>query len=425
MKFLLSHPSVAPFVQQVGRALWEANMMDKFATTLTDYPDANWRKIICQLAKTINIDLEPQLQRRAIKEFPLELVVNNPWGELAGLIARKLDRDGSFSDFVWEKTELGWYSNWVADVLKKSGRNINAVYGYECCSLQIFQAAKHLNIFKVYDVPAPEHDFVHQILQNELDKFPELLTPYREKVKRKHEKRTKLRRDEWNLANLVIANSEFTKSSYQTAGLDISKIAVVPYGAPPPRIDGVLGGMPIGEPIHFLWAGTFSIRKGAHYLLEAWKQLNPANASLQVLGAMGLPEKLLQNLPESITISGTVPRSQLYEIYHQSDVFVFPTLCDGFGMVVTEAFAQGLPVIATDRAGASDLIQHGKNGFIIPAGDALALAEIMEWCISHRQEVKCMRQAALDTAAKWQWSDYRAKLIESINDGFQKSGYAT
>jgi len=40
MKFLLSHPSVAPFVQQVGRALWEANMMDKFATTLTDYPDA-------------------------------------------------------------------------------------------------------------------------------------------------------------------------------------------------------------------------------------------------------------------------------------------------------------------------------------------------------------------------------------------------
>jgi glycosyltransferase involved in cell wall biosynthesis len=139
---------------------------------------------------------------------------------------------------------------------------------------------------------------------------------------------------------------------------------------------------------------------------------------------MGLPEKLLQNIPDSITISGTVPRSQLYEIYHQSDVFVFPTLCDGFGMVVTEAFAQGLPVIATDRAGASDLIQHGKNGFIIPAGNALALAEIMDWCITHRQEVKAMRQAALDTAAKWQWSDYRSKLIESINDGLPKSGYA-
>lgn len=424
MKFLLSHPSVAPFVQQVGRALWEANMLEKFATTLTDYPEANWRKVICQLAKTVNIDLASQLQRRSIKEFPLEVVVNNPWGEIVSLVARKIDRDGSFSDFIWEKAELGYYSNWVADLVKKSDTAIDAIYGYETCSLKSFQTAKHLNKFRVYDVPAPEHDFVHQILRKELDKFPELLTPYREKVQKKHEERTQLRRNEWNLANLVIANSEFTKNSYRTSGLDVSKVAVVPYGAPPPRIDGALGGTTIDQPIRFLWAGTFSIRKGAHYLLEAWKQLNPANASLQVLGAMGLPEKLLQNIPDSITISGTVPRSQLYEIYHQSDVFVFPTLCDGFGMVVTEAFAQGLPVIATDRAGASDLIQHGKNGFIIPAGNALALAEIMDWCITHRQEVKAMRQAALDTAAKWQWSDYRSKLIESINDGLPKSGYA-
>ena len=157
----------------------------------------------------------------------------------------------------------------------------------------------------------------------EINKFPELRTAYRQKVEIKHEERTKFRRDEWNLANLVIANSEFTKNSYKTSGLDVSKVAVVPYGAPPPRIDGALGGTTIDQPMRFLWAGTFSIRKGAHYLLEAWKQLNPANASLQILGAMSLPKKLLENIPESINISGTVPRSQLYEIYHQSDIFVF------------------------------------------------------------------------------------------------------
>ena len=424
MKFLLSHPSVAPFVQQVGRALWEANMLEKFATTLTDYPEASWRKIICRIAKTVNIDLANQLERRTIKEFPLDLVVNNPWGELANLLARKIDRDGSFSDFVWEKTEPGYFLTWVASLLESKNKTIEGIYGYEYCSLTTFRKAKELNIARVYDVPAPEHDFVYHILQKEINKFPELRTAYRQKVEIKHEERTKFRRDEWNLANLVIANSEFTKNSYKTSGLDVSKVAVVPYGAPPPRIDGALGGTTIDQPMRFLWAGTFSIRKGAHYLLEAWKQLNPANASLQILGAMSLPKKLLENIPESINISGTVPRSQLYEIYHQSDIFVFPTLCDGFGMVVTEAFAQGLPVIATDRAGASDLIQHGKNGFIIPAADALALAEIMNWCTNHRQDVKAMRQAALDTAAKWQWSDYRAKLIESINEGLQKSGYA-
>ncbi len=425
MQFLLSHPGVAPFVQQVGRALWEANMLGKFATTLVDRPNANWRKILSQLVEPINIDVDRQFQRRSIQEFPLELVVNNPWGEVANLIARKIDRDGSFSDFIWEKAKLGWFVNWATRLLEKNARNIDAVYGYECCNLKVFTKAKQLNKACVYDVPAPEHDFVHQILQAELAKFPQLRTPYRQKVEIKHKERTKLRREEWNLADIVIANSEFTKQSYASADLDISKVMVIPYGAPPPRVDGALGGTTKSDqqPIRFLWAGTFSIRKGAHYLLEAWKQVNSANANLRVLGAMGLPEILLQDIPDSITISGTVPRSQLYEIYHQADIFIFPTLCDGFGMVVTEAFAQGLPVITTDRAGASDLIEHGKNGFIIPAGDALALAEIIEWCITHREKVKAMRQSALDTAAQWQWSDYRVKLVESIKHGLEKTGH--
>jgi len=321
MKFLLAHPSVAPFVQQVGRALWEAEMLENFATTLTDHSEATWRKIICQSARMLNIDLESQIQRRAIKEFPLDVVINYPWGEIANLLARKFDRDGIISDFVWEKTEPGWFMDWVASLLEKSDRTFNAMYCYEYCSLKIFKKARELNIARIYDVPAPEHDFVHRILQKELDKFPELATPYRKKVEKKHEERTQLRRNEWNLADLVIANSEFTKNSYASAGLDVNKVMVVPYGSPPLRLNGVLGGTKTDQPMRFLWAGTFSIRKGAHYLLEAWKQINPANASLQVLGAMGLPLRLLQDLPKSLTISGTVPRSQLYEIYHHSDLY--------------------------------------------------------------------------------------------------------
>ena len=54
----------------------------------------------------------------------------------------------------------------------------------------------------------------------------------------------------------------------------------------------------------------------------------------------------------------------------------------------------------------------------------LSLSQERTGILTHRQDVKAMRQAALDTAAKWQWSDYRAKLIESINEGLQKSGYA-
>jgi glycosyltransferase involved in cell wall biosynthesis len=90
---------------------------------------------------------------------------------------------------------------------------------------------------------------------------------------------------------------------------------------------------------------------------------------------------------------------------------------------VTEAFAQGLPVITTNRAGAADLVKHGVNGLIIPAGDVNALAEALDWCITHRLELKNMRQAALETAASWQWSDYRLALIENLRDGLIAAGY--
>jgi len=95
-------------------------------------------------------------------------------------------------------------------------------------------------------------------------------------------------------------------------------------------------------------------------------------------------------------------------------MLVFPRLCDGFGMVVTEAFSHGLPVITTDRAGAADLVEHGINGFIVPCGDVDALKDILDWCVCHPNEVKVMREAALQTATRWQWDDYRRSLAKHV-----------
>jgi glycosyltransferase involved in cell wall biosynthesis len=85
-------------------------------------------------------------------------------------------------------------------------------------------------------------------------------------------------------------------------------------------------------------------------------------------------------------------------------------------MVVTEAFANGLPVITTPRAGAADLVRHGENGFIVEAASAVAIAESIEWCLSNRAALSKMRGAACATAASWQWSDYRRALSQGLLD---------
>jgi glycosyltransferase involved in cell wall biosynthesis len=395
-------------------------MLNRFTTTFVDRPDAKWRKHLCRLATFLKLNLEVQLQRRSVTEFPLQLVRDYPWQEVIRTLVGHVDKDKRLTDIIFH-WGIDGFDNWVATEALTQAK---AVYGYEYACLATFQAAQKQGIARIYDVPSPEHDFVENLLHQELEQYSQLSTPYRKYVRTRQESRTHRRRQEWHLADVVIANSEFTKNSYAAAGLDVEKVRVVPYGAPPVCLKGVSGGTSEHEPVRFLWAGTFSIRKGAHYLLQAWRQLNSiSGARLDVFGAMGLPSALLSDLSSSVHISGTVPRSQLEAIYHQADVLVFPTLCDGFGMVVTEAFAQGLPVITTNRAGAADLVRHGVNGLIIPAGDAVALSEALDWCITHRQELKAMRQAALETAASWQWSDYRQVLVETLLDGLRVAGY--
>lgn len=421
MSVTLAHLMPTPFVQQAGRALFEAEMLNQFATTLVDQPDATWLRSACQVAKLFQFDLAHQLSRRAVTEFPTSLIKSYPLPEILRLFVSKVDWDKRPTDIVFH-WGLNQFDQWVANQVLPGS---TAVYGYEYGCLATFQAAKQQNIARIYDVPSPEHDFVENLLESEFSHFPELQTSYRRYCRVRQELRTERRRQEWQLANIIIANSKFTKASYVAAGIPESKVRVVPYGAPPVHHETGAAVTTQGNKTRFLWAGTFSVRKGAHYLLQAWKQLNPGHAArLQVLGAMGLPESLLSCVPDSITLSGTVPRSELYPIYRNSDVLVFPTLCDGFGMVVTEAFANGLPVITTDRAGAADLVKHGINGLIVPAGDVDALAEAMAWCMDHPDELQGMRQAAMETAAGWQWADYRTALVRNIDQGLQKAGYA-
>ena len=171
------------------------------------------------------------------------------------------------------------------------------------------------------------------------------------------------------MADVVIVNSKFTRDTYAAAGLDVAKVRVIPLGAPQVHAGEAQGGGGEAEPLRALWAGSFSIRKGAHYLLSAWRNfVREKAATLDIYGTVLLPDRLVRDLPTSIRVFSSVPRAELFKRYRQADVLVFPTLCDGFGLVVTEAFAHGLPVITTTRAGAADLVRDGENGLIIPAG---------------------------------------------------------
>jgi glycosyltransferase involved in cell wall biosynthesis len=421
MKISLAYPGVSPFVQQTAQALFDVNMLAEYWTNFSDQPEALWRKLAVQVAHVGGVNLDKELQRRAITGVPLELVRRDPFWEIARSLLSRANVDPRLVDMVWE---CGIFK-FDKRVARAALHNVGGFYGYEYSALKSFQEAQRRGLARIYEVPAPEHDFTEKLIQREIEKFPELHDNSRSYFLKRQERRTERRRQEWVLADIVIANSTFTKRSYAAAGMDVAKVRIVPLGAPPVYEYGASGGGHENEPLRVLWAGTFSIRKGAHYLLKAWRTLAPNEmAKLDIFGAVALPSRLMANLPSSISISPSVGMAALFERYRAADVLVFPTLCDGFGMVVTEAFSQGLPVIMTSQAGAADIIRPAENGLIIPAGDDHAIASALDWCINHRAELKAMRRKALETAARWQWSDFRRELSNSVKSGLYQAGYA-
>lgn len=405
MSVVVFHTSVASFVQQTARAIHEAGQLERFITTVCDYPASALQRVAGVVGRLARHDLAAQFRRRAVTEVPLTKVESHPWAELLRLMVGRVDRDGRATDFIWQRSEQG-FDRLVARSLH---RGLSGVYGFEYGSLATFRRARELGVKAAYEVPAAESRFVQALLARETAKWPELRTVYHRYTHAREEERIARRRAEWSAANLIIVNSAFTKSTYAGAGLDCRKVRVVNLGAPAPLPREQALAQPGGtRKLSLIWAGKFSLLKGAHYLLEAWRLgAFGRHAQLDVFGRMNLPPQLVKDAPDGIVFHGAVPRSELLARYQRADALIFPTLCDGFGMVATEAWSRGLPVITTANAGAADLLRPDYNGRLVPAGDATALAAEIDWCLNHRAELAAMREGALATATAWQWSDFR------------------
>ncbi len=99
----------------------------------------------------------------------------------------------------------------------------------------------------------------------------------------------------------------------------------------------------------------------------------------------------------------------------RADLLVFPSVAEGFGLVIGEAMASGIPVLTTTHTGGVELITDGRDGWLVPAHDSSALAERLEWAANHRHELFEMGQRARQRAEQWTWGHYRKALVKELS----------
>jgi glycosyltransferase involved in cell wall biosynthesis len=171
---------------------------------------------------------------------------------------------------------------------------------------------------------------------------------------------------------------------------------------------------PLLSVFRVIYVGRIELSKGVTYLLQAWKRLALPNAEVVLIGECRAEMQPLLREYAGATVRATGPLSakEVAEWYRQASVFVFPSVNDGFGIVLLEAMASGLPVIATEETGGDDCVTHGRDGFVVPKRNTDALAETIAWCYEHRCDLRTMGKAARATIeAQFTLQHYDSRIV--------------
>ncbi|MXN91969.1 glycosyltransferase [Flavobacterium sp. Sd200] len=224
---------------------------------------------------------------------------------------------------------------------------------------------------------------------------------------------------EYSLADKITIPSEFVRKSFIDKGVPAEKLVKISYGARLERFSKV--GEPDKNVFRVIWVGGVSIRKGFMDALKAFQLLKNPTKEFLVIGGMTPEIKQLlvgQDL-RNVTFKGLVPNAELPHLYSTSSVFLFPSLEDGYGMVQGEAMACGCPVIASSNTGAQDLIDPGKQGFIVPVRSPELIAGYMQQLSDNpvlREEMSFSAIEKVKSFGGWDnYGDLMGKLVASLN----------
>jgi starch synthase len=400
MSILFGHPTGNPNSHNAALAYLEAGVLDRFCVAWMPSP------------KTINVlkafyPLRMSAQRLERRQFaPLWHVpkVQDRAMAVCRLVRRAAGLGGDRSVYHTNR----WLMRTMARECRRA--TVTAVHSYEDCSLWQFIEAHRLGKACIYDLPTCYYPTWEKIQSGLGRKYAEWMPS--DGFSAAYGAPLEQKRKEIELADLVLVASRYVEATVREF-YPHKDIARAPYGVDvefwAPAATHKAPG-----PLRFIYAGSVSVRKGMALLIEAWSKAGLRDAELTLVGSWGLAGSKLRSLPAGIEWVPPCSSEALRDRYRKSHVFVFPSYSDGFGLVLLEAMACGLPAIASEASIGPEIITPGC-GFVTPTGDLDRLVELLRWFDSHRGELPVMGRQARDRATRCTWSNYRRLVIEAVS----------
>ena len=386
MKVLVTHPGIQ-HSHQLAIALHARQRLGGFWSGVPVYDkSSNDEGIWAHFASRLrDVPIPPHLRRHPAA-FPL---VNR--------LTYRLFRHSPFAvkmdDWLNSRFDL-----WVAHRLKAVHADI--VVCYETAALATFTEAKKLGATTVLDAAS-----LHFLASDGESKDQRI------------RKINQIKRQELQLADFVITCSPLAAQSYVDGGVARARVFAVPLGAN--NACRLRANVRRFGPCRFLFVGSIRVLKGVDLLLDAFQQIMDEGSSSTLTLVGDCADTTLRNRIDSmigVQYLGRRSSKGVSETMALHDCLVMPSRHDGFGMVVAEALAVGLPVIVSDRAGASCVLADEPAAGILVSCDVDAIAAAMRRFACDRDVLQLASAAALRAASKYSWDAYGQR----INDVFDE-----
>lgn len=403
---ILSHPTGNENVRQAVRSLHDAELLSEFWTSVY------WRQEYL-INKILPHSIRNELSRRTFPYVRHQQVRSHPWREAGRLMARRLGLSTLIRHEVGRLSVDAVYRSLDKKVATQllGAPEIEAVYAYEDGALTTFRVAQRLAIKTIYELPIGYWRAGRELMEEEADLQPEwamTLPGNIDSAQKLHRKD-----EELALASHIVVPSEYVRRTLSKAPQVNATVSVVPYGAPA-AIAGARKMTAPSDPLRVVFVGALTQRKGVSYLLRAVEQLG----SSVVLTLIGRRVGECRALDAALRVHRWFPslsHAQVLQELNRQDVMVFPSLFEGFGLVLLEAMANGVPVIGTPNGAAPDLLTDGEDGFLIPIRDTDVIVEKLELLARDRERLSAMSASAARKAALHSWRRYRELLATTVH----------
>ncbi len=222
---------------------------------------------------------------------------------------------------------------------------------------------------------------------------------------------------EYELADLITVPSQIAARTFIERGVDAERVFVNPLGVDlgqfRPR-----SSRRSGDTVRIISVGAIGVRKGTSALIEACAKVGDA-VELVLVGPIERDFRaVLARLPmDNVTLAGPLRRDVIHQAYADADIFCLPSVEEGFGMSVLEAMASGLPVVVSDQVGATDVIEDGVSGFVVPVFEIEALTEILSRLVHDNELRDSIGHDAVDAVQSMSgWDAYISRTLSRYRE---------